>query len=245
MVTPSFRFLAATAPMLLLCGRLGAARVCDLPAPEGYRRIEYPDTSYAGWVQRLPLKADKTILGHDGAAVDPGFYEVMAVLDMPLLFKGDIEQCADWAFRLWAEHHRADNNLGRLYLFNYSGQKRFFRKSGKSFRSFLKWAMDYGNSFSIKKGCGPADSSDLRPGDMIVQNEDGGVGHVSVVVDACRNAKGERLYLIGYGFMPAQEFHIERAGEGRGMGGWFSWEGYRSYLEQFLNYGTPVPRRFE
>jgi hypothetical protein len=79
---------------------------------------------------------------------------------------------------------------------------------------------------------------------MIVQNENGGIGHVSMIMDACKNEKGEELYLIGYSFMPAQEFHIEGARPEYGKDGWFSIEGYYRYLADYLDLGKPVLRRF-
>ena len=84
----------------------------------------------------------------------------------------------------------------------------------------------------------------LKPGDMIVQNRNGGIGHASVILDVCESKKGEKLYLIGYSFMPAQEFHIEKAEEKYGRDGWFTIEGYFRYLSEFLDFGEPVLRRF-
>ena len=82
---------------------------------------------------------------------------------------------------------------------------------------------------------------------MFVQNKDGGIGHVSLVVDTAKNSIGKQIYLIGYGFIPAQEFHIEKAKKGYGIGGWFTKKGYEKYLSEFpfSPYGKPVIRRFE
>ena len=97
-------------------------------------------------------------------------------------------------------------------------------------------------SIDIKK----VNPEDLQPGDMFVQNQTGGIGHVSLIVDACQNQEGKRLFLIGYSFMPAQEFHIEKAKRKHGKDGWFTVEGYKKYLKQlpFSRYGAPVFRRF-
>ena len=80
---------------------------------------------------------------------------------------------------------------------------------------------------------------------MFIQNERGGIGHVSVVLDVCRTEQGNKLFLVGYSYMPAQEFHIEKAGNQYGRDGWFTLEGYNQYLADNLNYGKPVLRRFE
>ncbi len=220
-------------------------RASDIPPPQGCLRETLASGSYAAWLRDMPLKPDNVILSHAGDTVSPGFYRVLAVLGLPLMFGDDLEQCADWCFRLWAEYHRESDKLDRLYLFNYGGRRKPFSRSGKTFPGFLKWAMANANSHSLKRGCAVIDTPALMPGDMLVQNRDGGIGHVSVVVDACRDSSGKRFYLFGYGFMPAQEFHLEEADPELGRGGWFSLEGYLEYLKRHFDYGQPAFRRFE
>ena len=218
--------------------------VNELPVPRGYSRISYPSGSYSTWITRLPLKADKSIKAYDGSLVENIGYNVFGVVDLPLLYRQDLEQCADFAFRLWADYHLKNNLLDRLYLFDYEGNKSYFKSSGKSYSAFLKWTMAHANSHSIKKGCIIATEIDLMPGDMVVQNEAGGIGHVSVIMDVCESPEKKRLYLFGFSFMPAQEFHIEYAPTGYGKEGWYSLEGYYRYLSHYLDLGRPVLRRF-
>jgi hypothetical protein len=215
----------------------------SLPVPEGFMRIRYPEGSFSRFLQRLPLKSGSSIYRFDGRVVNSG-YDVMAVVALPLLFQEDLEQCADYAMRFWAEYHKASNILNQLYLFDYSGNKIFFRKQNKSFSEFLRLSMAYSNSYSIKAGANAALEADLRPGDMFVQNETGSIGHVSMIVDACGNTQGENLFLIGFSFMPAQEFHIEKAPPGFGTGEWFTYQGYCRFLETRYPYGVPRLRRF-
>jgi hypothetical protein len=68
-----------------------------------------------------------------------------------------------------------------------------------------------------------------------------------MIVNVAENRNGKRVYLIGYGFIPAQEFHIEKAKAGYGLDGWFTKTGYEKYLSgfPFFRYGIPVLRRFE
>ena len=40
-------------------------------------------------------------------------------------------------------------------------------------------------------------------GDLIVQNDTVGIGHVSMILDVCRTGSGETLNRIGYRYMPA------------------------------------------
>lgn len=224
-----------------------AGTIGQLPTPPGFKRIACAPDSFSAFLRQLPLKPDKTIYRYDGQRLYRPFYAVMAVLDVPLLFNRDLEQCADFCMRLWSDFHKKLNKLDRLYLFDYNGNKKYFSDSGKSFEQFLKWHMAYSNSYGLKKGGREVDTEQLRPGDMFVQNRTGGIGHVSMVVDAAVNDSGVHIYLIGYGFMPAQEFHIEFAQPDCGIDGWFTRRGYERYLDAypFRVYGKAVIRRFE
>jgi hypothetical protein len=219
--------------------------VHDIPLPQGYSRIAVARGTYGYWITRLPLKADNAIRAFDGSLISNSGYSVFKVVNLPLLFRQDLEQCADFAFRLWADYHKNNDLLGKLYLFDYEGNRRFFKDSGKSYNAFLKWTMVHANSHSIKEGCAKIPVSEIKHGDMIVQNETGGIGHVSVIMDICSSPENKRLYLIGFSFMPAQEFHIEYARDGYGNAGWFSIDGYYRYLAEYLDLGNPVCRRFD
>jgi hypothetical protein len=220
-------------------------RVKDaIPVPRDYQRMVYPHDSFSCWIQNLPLKTDNSIIDYRGHNIESGFYNLFGVIQMPLMFKSDLEQCADFAMRFWAEYHKEKGKLDKLFLFDYSGNKKYFSRSGETFSKFLKTAFANTNSHSLKKGCTPVAPDDLMPGDLFVQNERGGVGHVSVIMDICQSANSERLFLVGYSFMPAQEFHIEKAENDYGINGWFTLEGYKQYLRDHLDYGEPVLRRF-
>ena len=225
----------------------GFSKIKEIPVPQGYARINYDSGSFSAYLQHLPLKSENAILKWNGEKVIGLLYNVYAVVNKPLLFKADLEQCADFCMRFWGDYHQSRNKLNDLYLFDYNGRKKYFKDSQKGYRNYVKWHMAYSNSHSLKKGAMAITGSILQPGDMFVQNTDGGIGHVSMIVDAAQNQDGQMVYLIGYGFIPAQEFHIEKARKGYGMDGWFTREGYEKYLSEFPfgSYGAPVLRRFE
>ncbi len=249
-MTDRSRAASRAGAILLSWALLAAAAACQgrtigsIPAPHGCTRIAQPEGSFAAWVARLPLRPGNSVKTYDCQDVSR-YYDVLAVVDLPLLFRADLEQCADWCLRLWAEYHRDSGTLDRLCLFDYGGRRISFRKSGKTFHRFLKWSMDHANSYSLLKGCVTVDTGDIRPGDMFVQNRRGGIGHVSMVMDACRDPDGNTLYLVGYSYMPAQEFHVERAGAQYGRDGWFTYEGYCRYLRDRIDLGEPQLRRFK
>jgi hypothetical protein len=190
-------------------------------------------------------KKDLSIKTYDGKIVNPRYYNRFAVIKMDLLYKRDLEQCADFCMRLWGEYCKTQKKLDEFYLFTYAGKKRYLKYSKKKFVKFLKSAMAGSNSHSIKKGAKSIKKKDVKIGDMFTQNSNGGIGHVSMIVDESENIKtGEKLYLVGFSFMPAQEFHIEKATLLYGKSGWFSYKGFIRFLNNNFPYGEPVMRRF-
>lgn len=229
---------------------ISAESIRNIPVPQGFERVFYPDYTYSGWIQTLPLKTDNSILTYSGKRLPSRVYSRLAVIGLPLLFAEDLEQCADFCMRFWADFHNEAGKLDELYLFSYQGEKELYAASGLVYLDFLRRAFAYSNSHSLKIGSSAFDDPP-RPGDMIVQNDTGGIGHVSMIVDACEDQDGKRLYLIGFSFMPAQEFHIEKSpdtipgADPFGKEGWFSIEGYLDFLDRYYPYGEPVLRRFE
>jgi hypothetical protein len=216
-------------------------KIAEIACPSGYQRIKYTKNSYSDYIQHLSYVPTSYVKAYKN---DSLFWDCFGVINLQMLFpNADIEQCADWAMRLWVEYHQSTNQLDSLFLFNYAGKKNYYKTSGKNLKDFMKWSFGYTNSFSLKKGCRSIASTDLKPGDMIVQNDDGGIGHVSVIFDMCEKNK-EKLYLIGFSYMPAQEMHIQIATEYYGIQGWFTLEGFYKYLDDHLNLGKPVLRRF-
>jgi AAA+ ATPase superfamily predicted ATPase len=95
--------------------------IASIPTPNEYNRISYDSTSFSSWIRQLPLAGEKTIRMYSGEIVNRSFYNVTGVVQLPILFKEDLEQCADYAMRIWAEYHKQNNKLDKLYLFDYSG----------------------------------------------------------------------------------------------------------------------------
>jgi len=217
--------------------------VYSIKSPESFTIDTFPEQSYSYFLQHLAADTSPVIHDYKKGVVANSFYNVLAVIKLPLMFSDDLEQCADFAMRLRAEYFKASGNLDSLYLFDYSGKRTYYSQSGKSYRAFLRTAFANSNSYSLKKGCRSITKEELRPGDMIIQNADGGVGHVSVIVNSCTSKSGERMFLIGYSFMPAQQFHIEHSGH-YGKDGWFTINSYCRYLKDNLDYGEPQLRRF-
>lgn len=221
-----------------------APQVKTLPLPKSdYTRFEAQEGSFSAFVQDLPVQKGQYVASVRGRIFCP---DMLAKVNIPLLFPDrDLEQCADWAMRLWADYHRQKQRLSDLYLFNYGGEKQYFKAQQRSFASFLKWAFAYSNSYSLKQGTIPIREDELRPGDLLVQNETGGIGHVSVILDQCQNTEGATRYRVGFSFMPAQEMRILEAPARYGTDGWYTLDGIRAHLKADYFDIPVVLRRFE
>jgi len=236
---------------MLMCFAVNSSNaktVSDIAAPEGYTRVNADADSYAFYLRSLPLSADREVKLWNGTTLPPNYYQQFAVVDLPLMFNEDLEQCADFSMRLWAEYLRSVDSLDYLALYDFYGRKKPFIKSNKSFRDYLRWHMRYSNSYSIKLGAQPVSHlSKLQSGDMFVQNDsEESIGHVSVVIDQAINEVNQQVYLVGYSFMPAQQFHIEQSSQEYGPQGWFTAEGYYRYAEEtFGALGKTKIRRYQ
>lgn len=212
--------------------------------PEGYTRIPLKENSFGAWLRRLPLRAPKTeVRSHEGALIreadDP---YIAAVAELNIGTK-DLQQCADSIIRLHAEwlwsQGRADEaaynfTSGDLASWkeysagqraSVSGKKVSWAKTAKqnssyqNYQSYLKLVFTYAGTISLEVHEEKISKEDLLPGDFFVTG--GSPGHTVIVLDVAQNSKGERVALIGQGFMPAQDFQVLSPGEG---GPWFSLE---------------------
>lgn len=234
--------------------------------PAGYQRRPVAAGSFAAYLRQLPIAADTTpVRRFDGRAANwPG----CLVVDLPFLFCADLEQCADMALRLYSEYQWRNGNAQELRFTLQNGQpmnwadwcagkrrryesaldrhvvsKTSADSSRGSFEQFLAYLFAWSGSVAVKRDLAAVIEADLNAGDLIVQNNTGAMGHVSVILDVAYDSIGNRLFLIGNGWTPAQNFFIRKPGEDEGSGWWFSLEGYEHHLAPF-RFGAFHYRRF-
>ena len=202
-----------------------AARI---PAPQGYKRVDVAEGSFAHFLRNLPLKPAGSDLHYHTGQVKERKY-AGAVVDMDF-GKNSNEQCADaiiflrasylWKTRQyakisfcftngfkaeyakWAQGYRIRNNnaLVKTQKADYSYQ---------SFRKYLHLVFQYAGTASLSqelKPIGRCWATDIQAGDVIIKG--GFPGHAEMVVDVAENDKGERIVLLAQSFMPAQEIEV-------------------------------------
>ncbi|MBK8952609.1 MAG: hypothetical protein IPM85_10315 [Chitinophagaceae bacterium] len=62
-------------------------------------------------------------------------------------------------------------------------------------------------SASLEKQMGKVSSiTEMQPGDVFVKG--GFPGHAVIVVDMAANEKGQKVFMLAQGYMPAQDIHV-------------------------------------
>jgi len=199
----------------------------QIPPPEGFTRIAVREKGFAAWLRGLPLKpAGSHIELHDGT-VHYSQDAHIAVVDMDVM---RFQECADTAIRLLAEYlWSAGRRDGIAFTFT-SGDVCSWKKwrngwyphnneghivwkqdgvrsdTREHFLDYLDKVMEYAGTYSLKRDLLPVEPGELQIGDVIVQA--GSPGHAVIVLDIAENDSGEKIMLLGQGFIPAQDLHV-------------------------------------
>lgn len=200
------------------------------PPPPGYARVEEADGSFGAWLRTLPvLDGRGTVKLHDGRDKANQAAHV-AVLDVDLS-KKDLQQCADAVMRLRAEYLWASGQADRVCFRFTSGHAAWWSKwrEGQrpeirgnkvrfpisatpdagyaNFRAYLETIFTYAGSHSLAKELGRVDDPrQVAAGDVFIKG--GFPGHAVLVLDVAKDARGERVFLLGQSYMPAQQIHV-------------------------------------
>lgn len=198
--------------------------------PEGYERA--PTDAFGNWLRRLALRPEGVpVKTHEGTVVPQA--RAVRVVEMPLV-KGDLQQCADSAIRLRAGWLRETGQEEAIVFHATSGDPMPWSRYRQGERAYavgnaLKWrraepaswdtylsaVFTWAGTRSLAYDTVPARRP--GPGDLLVLP--GSPGHAVVILDvATRGA--DTVLLVGEGFMPAQDFHVEPGPHD----GWWAWE---------------------
>lgn len=197
--------------------------------PAGYERKEAEEGSLAQFLRQYPVKeAGSRVHLYDGS--EKWSQEaVAAVFDLPIE-NYDLQQCADSVMRIYAEYFWNTAQYDRIafhftngFLAEYSkwreGQRiqvsgndvkwvasKAYDDSYECFVQYLKMVFCYAGTLSMDREASPTTPEELKSGDVFLYG--GSPGHVVLVVDVCENEAGQKAFLLGQGYMPAQEFHL-------------------------------------
>ena len=196
--------------------------------PTDFQRKSFHNDSFEQYLRSLPLKPVGTKVKYfDGKEKNPFAYE--AVVDLTI-GKKDLHQCADAIMRLRAEYlwknkkyHDIHFNFTNGFKVEYKtwlqgGRMKIEGNKTKwipgiprdntytEFWSFMELIFTYAGTASLEKELESVELTSMKIGDVFIKG--GHPGHVVIIVDMAKNAKGEQLFMLGQSYMPAQEFQI-------------------------------------
>lgn len=226
--------------------------------PPGFTRVVVDPASYSAWLRQLELLPDTTRATDWQSRHVFDANEVGGVLNWRLL--GAEEQCADIALRLLAEYAWDTKSSGGPSFRSLSGHEIGWKKwltgryttnaaqtaieyrDGENRRAtreeydrYLSFVMTYTNTASMSRDWPMIEEGDLGIGDVIIQPHctGQGMGHLSVVVDACRDAAGNRKFIFVDGFTPARLPVVRQRVIGHPETVWMTSEEYLVLQQQF------------
>ena len=180
--------------------------------PIGYTRVEATEGSFDSYLQNLPLKEHGSKVYHFDGTLKANTSAYCAVVDLP--FRGNKNyQCADAVMRLRADYLFSQKRFDEIEFLYVSGKKLNYLSylegktpSTDNLWSYLCLVFSYANTYSLNKQLKSKSTNDLEIGNVFIIG--GFPGHVVIVVDKCRNAKGEVKFMLAQSYMPAQDIQI-------------------------------------
>jgi hypothetical protein len=199
-----------------------------IKCPQGFTRSIADNNSFTQYLRNLPLKPfDSDVLLFNGKS--KGVNVHCGVIDLSIRNK-DLQQCADSGMRLYAEYLYQQKQYDKISFNFTNGQACAYQKYAEgnrmkfnnntavwvptkgvdygyeTFQDYLDLVYMYAGSFSLSEELKQQPIAQIAPGDLFINP--GFPGHVVIVMDVCANASGEKLFLLGQGFTPAQEIEI-------------------------------------
>ena len=198
-----------------------------------------PSNSWQQFLKTLPF-ADKPIVDFRGRMVDDQQKHV-AIVEFDVGNK-DLQQCADALIRLRAEFLFSTNQLNDIGFHFTNGVKYNFsdyckgivpvetrnglrlslnrapsQTNHSSLRKYLDIVYAYASTISLEKELKPA--GDFEIGTVIIHA--GSPGHCMIIVDEKTDSRGERLFKLVEGYMPAQTIYVLRNFNASGISPWY------------------------
>lgn len=235
--------------------------------PEGFRRIEAGENSFAYYLRHLPLKPHGSFVRYYDGKIKPNADIYDAVVDLDIGNK-DLHQCADAIMRLRAEYLRNQKQYEKIH-FNFTngfradysewlsgnrivvkGNKAYWKQTGdtsdsyEEFWKYLEMVFTYAGTLSLSKELKPVSIDDMQIGDIFIIG--GSPGHAIIVVDAAVNEKtNEKIFLLAQSYMPAQELQVLRNNNDDSLSPWYSVKFGEILVTPEWKFGKPDLKRFD
>lgn len=219
------KFQAETKSLINPAGNTLAER---FETPDGFARSS-DSSGFAEFLENYKLYPDgKKVKLYNGK--NKGNQNVHAAVFKMKLVDGDLQQCADSVMRLYAEYFYQSQQYDKMnfHLVNgfpveYSKWRQGMRvsvdgdstswvsggqpsDSKQTFEKYLRFVFSYASTLSMEKESKKIKKGQIQAGDIFIYG--GSPGHVVMVLDVCENQSGEKAFLLGQGYMPAQQFHV-------------------------------------
>lgn len=198
--------------------------------PQGYTRTACSEGSLTAFLRNYSMKEDGAhVLLYNGAK--KGNQRAHAAIFALPIEAEDLQQCADSVMRVYAEYcwqmgqpeklafHFTNGFLTEYskwregYRIKVDGNQVYWVKSSgyddsyACFQAYMRIVFSYAGTLSMDTyEARQISLHELQVGDIFLKG--GSPGHVVMVVDICENEAGEKAFLLGQGYMPAQEFHV-------------------------------------
>ncbi len=183
--------------------------------PKGYSLIKADSSSFATYLQKLPLKTyNSKVLYYNGEVkYNYKVYESVIKMDID---KQDLQQCADAVMRLKGEYLYGIKDYESIHFNFISDSKpRYYIDYAKgdysysTFRKYMRYIFSYANTASLYHELEKVGNyNDMQIGDVFVQ-KGRPYGHAVIVVNmAMNNMTGEKVFMLAQSYMPAQETQV-------------------------------------
>ncbi len=178
----------------------------NIAAPSGFHRIALADGSFAAWLRELPLLPDGSLVTRWNGYPKDFQAGHVAVVDLDV-GKQNLQQCADTILRLRAEYLWSNGRASEVNALPGNPVK--WQGGGwPTFRRYLNGVFAVTGTATMDAAMAkPAPGHRLIPGDVLVKG--GYPGHAVIVLDAAEDGAGNRVLLIGQGYMPAQQLEVQ------------------------------------
>ena len=185
--------------------------------------IQYEDDPFYKFLCSLPRKKRMAeIKNYKGENAGMSYYKY-CVIDFPLL--SPVEQCADVCMHLRAEYFFRQKQYGKIHFHDVGGKDHKYAggASRQALNAYLKKIYNISNTASMYAEMQIVPSlSDIRPGDVLIYPAKGSkLGHVVMVNEVAKDAKGDIYFQVIQGFTPACELHIVKNNDVSGNTPWF------------------------